>query len=67
MGPELDLDELVNYPGGSLGYTDAKVLEHLGYAAHFYGDRPSIDEETDYVTALQYGYPSRAGAIRYAT
>jgi ubiquinone biosynthesis protein COQ4 len=50
MGPELDLDELANYPRGSLGYTYAMVLEHLGYAAHFYGDRPSIVEETDYVT-----------------
>ncbi len=50
MGPELDLDALVKYPRGSLGYTYAKVMKHLGYAAHFYGDRPSIDEETDYVT-----------------
>lgn len=50
MGPELDLDELVKYPRGSLGYTYAKVMKRLGYAAHFYPDRPSIDEETDYVT-----------------
>lgn len=50
LGPELDLDSLVTYPGGSLGYTYAKVMKHLGYAAHFYGDRPSIEEETDYVT-----------------
>jgi ubiquinone biosynthesis protein Coq4 len=50
MGPELDLDVLVNYPPGSLGYTYARVMKYLGYSAHFYGDRPSIDEETDYVT-----------------
>jgi len=50
LGPELNLDELVNYPRGSLGYTYAKVMKHLGYAAHFYTDRPSIEEETDYVT-----------------
>jgi ubiquinone biosynthesis protein COQ4 len=50
MGPELNLDELVNYPRGSLGYTYAKVMKHLGYAAHFYRDHPSIKEETDYVT-----------------
>jgi len=25
-------------------------MKHLGYAAHFYGDRPSISEGTDYVT-----------------
>jgi ubiquinone biosynthesis protein COQ4 len=50
MGPELNLDELVTYPQGSLGYVYAKVMKHLGYAAHFYGDRPSIEEETDYVT-----------------
>lgn len=50
MGPELDLDELVKYPRGSLGYTYAKVMKHLGYAPHFYGDRPSIAEDTDYAT-----------------
>jgi ubiquinone biosynthesis protein COQ4 len=50
MGPELNLDELVTYPRDSLGYVYAKVMKRLGYAAHFYGDRPSIDEETDYVT-----------------
>jgi ubiquinone biosynthesis protein Coq4 len=49
MGPELNLDELATYPRGSLGYTYAKVMKHLGYAAHFYTDRPSIDEEPDYV------------------
>jgi ubiquinone biosynthesis protein Coq4 len=50
MGPELDLDELVKYPRGSLGYTYAKVLKHLGFRAHFYADRPSLDEDTDYAT-----------------
>ncbi len=50
MGPELDLGELVKYPRGSLGYTYAKVMKHLGYTPHFYGDRPSIDEDTDYAT-----------------
>jgi ubiquinone biosynthesis protein Coq4 len=50
MGPEFDLDELAEYPRGSLGYTYARVMKHLGYEAHFYGDRPSIEEETDYVT-----------------
>jgi ubiquinone biosynthesis protein Coq4 len=50
MGPEMDLDKLLSCPRGSLGYTYAKVMKHLGYAAHFYGDRPSIDAETDYVT-----------------
>ena len=50
MGPELDLDALVQYPRGSLGYTYAKVLKHLGYKAHFYADRPSLDEDTDYAT-----------------
>jgi len=50
LGPELDLDQLLTYPRGSLGYTYAKVMKRLGYAAHFYGDRPSIAEETDFVT-----------------
>ena len=49
-GARLDLDELVKYPRGSLGYTYAKVMRHLGYTPHFYGDRPSIDEDTDYAT-----------------
>ena len=38
MGPELDLDKLIMYPRGSLGYTYTKVMKHLGYTAHFYGD-----------------------------
>jgi ubiquinone biosynthesis protein COQ4 len=50
MGPELDLEELVKYPRGSLGYTYAKVMKRLGYAPHFYVDRPSLDEDTDYAT-----------------
>jgi ubiquinone biosynthesis protein COQ4 len=25
-------------------------MKHLGYTPHFYGDRPSIDEDTDYAT-----------------
>ncbi len=28
----------------------ACIMKYLGYAADFYGDRPSIAEETDYVT-----------------
>jgi ubiquinone biosynthesis protein COQ4 len=50
MGQELKLEKLITYPRGSLGYTYAKVMKHLGFDPHFYGDRPSIDEETDYVT-----------------
>jgi ubiquinone biosynthesis protein COQ4 len=50
MGPELNLDELVKYPRGSLGYTYAKVMKRLGFTPHFYADRPSIDEDTDYAT-----------------
>jgi ubiquinone biosynthesis protein Coq4 len=50
LGPELDLDKLISCPRGSLGYTYAKVMKHLGYEAHFYGDRPSVAEETDWVT-----------------
>jgi ubiquinone biosynthesis protein Coq4 len=50
MGPELNLDELAAYPRDSLGETYARVMKRLGYSAHFYTDRPSLDEETDYVT-----------------
>ena len=78
-GPELDLDELVKYPRGSLGYTYAKVMKHLGYTPHFYGDRPSIDEDTDYTTMrgrkthdfhshrdrLLHDRPGRAGGDRH--
>ncbi len=42
LGPELDLDKLIAYPRGSLGYTYAKVMKHLGYIPHVYGDRPSL-------------------------
>ena len=41
MGPELDLEKLSACPRGSLGYTYAKVMTYLGYAPHFYADRPS--------------------------
>ena len=50
IGPELDLDELVKYPRGSLGYTYAKVLKHVGFTAHFYAGRPSLHDHTDYAT-----------------
>jgi hypothetical protein len=36
------IERMKAYPSGSLGYTYAKVMKHLGYAVHFYGDRPSI-------------------------
>ena len=50
MGPELDLEKLISCPRGSLGYTYAKVMKHLDYMPHFYADRASVEEETDWVT-----------------
>lgn len=50
LGPELDLEALATYPRGSLGYTYARVMKRLGYDPHFYADRSSIEEETDYIT-----------------
>ena len=51
LGPELNLDALVQYPCGSFGgYIHTKVLKKLGDAPHLYTDRKSVDAETDYVT-----------------
>src|SRR5215468_5780637 len=51
LGPELDLDALVQYPCGSFGgYIHTKFLKKLGDAPHLYTERESVDAETDYVT-----------------
>ncbi|MGI0055983.1 MAG: Coq4 family protein [Nitrosarchaeum sp.] len=48
--PEWNLVEMLKLPKNSLGWTYAKVMSTLGYDPHFYRDRKSIEEETDYVT-----------------
>ena len=50
MGPEYNLDELLKQPKDSFGYTYAKMMTLKGFAPHFYRDRPSVDDERDYVT-----------------
>ena len=50
MGPEYNLDELLKQPKDSFGYTYAKVMTLKGFTPHFYRDRPSVDDERDYVT-----------------
>lgn len=50
MGPEYDLDKLSKLPKNTLGYTYAKIMTTLGLKPHFYRDRPSLDDESDYVT-----------------
>ena len=50
MGPEYDFDELINLPNNTLGYTYAKLMNTMGFQAHFYRDRPSVEDESDYVT-----------------
>ena len=50
MGPEYDIDELLNQPKDSFGYTYAKMMTLKGFSPHFYRDRPSVDDESDYVT-----------------
>jgi ubiquinone biosynthesis protein COQ4 len=50
MGPEYNLDELLKQPKESFGYTYAKMMTLKGFTPHFYRDRPSVDDERDYVT-----------------
>ncbi len=48
--PEWNIEEMLKLPKNSLGWTYAKLMSTLGYDPHFYTDRKSVDEETDYVT-----------------
>lgn len=50
MGPEYDLNKLSKLPKNTLGYTYAKIMTTLGLKPHFYRDRQSLDDESDYVT-----------------
>jgi ubiquinone biosynthesis protein COQ4 len=48
MGPDVDLDQLLQMPPGSLGYTYAKIMKSLNYNPEFY--RPTeIKTDADYV------------------
>ena len=49
MGPELIIDDLLKLPKDSLGYTYAKVMSVYGFNPHFYRDRASVEDESDYV------------------
>jgi len=44
---EYDLDELIQYPVGTLGHVYAKLLRTQGFNPHFYRDRP-IRTDADY-------------------
>lgn len=48
--PEWNLDKMLKLPKNSLGWTYAKLMSTLGYVPHFYRERKSIEEESDYVT-----------------
>ncbi|MBV9390081.1 MAG: hypothetical protein JOZ78_26960 [Chroococcidiopsidaceae cyanobacterium CP_BM_ER_R8_30] len=48
LGPEVDLDALLQLPPGSLGYTYAIVLKTLGYDPNFYRRR-EIKTDEDWV------------------
>jgi ubiquinone biosynthesis protein COQ4 len=50
MGPEYDLNKLSKLPKNTLGYTYAKIMTTLGLKPHFYRDRQSLDDESDYIT-----------------
>lgn len=50
MGPEYDLDKLSKLPKETLGYTYAKIMNTMSFKPHFYRDRVSLDDESDYVT-----------------
>lgn len=49
MGPEIDLDALLQLPAGTLGHTYATVLTALGYDPNFYRRR-EIKADEDWVT-----------------
>lgn len=48
LGPEYDLDKMLQMPEGSLGWTYARVMSALGYEPHFYRLR-NIEKDADYV------------------
>ena len=48
LGPEFNLDTLLQYPKGSLGWTYAKVLSTLHYDPEFYRKR-EIKPDVDYI------------------
>lgn len=48
--PEWNIAAMLKLPKHSLGWTYAKIMSTLGYDPHFYTNRKSIEEETDYVT-----------------
>jgi ubiquinone biosynthesis protein COQ4 len=49
LGPELNLETLLQYPKDSLGWTYAKVLSTLNYDPDFYRKR-EIKTDVDYIT-----------------
>ncbi len=49
MGPEFDLEALLQLPVGSLGWTYARVLKAMSYDPQFYRIR-DIQSDTDYIT-----------------
>jgi ubiquinone biosynthesis protein Coq4 len=50
IGPEYNLEEMLELPANTLGYTYAKLMSTKKLHPHFYRDRKSIGSETDYVT-----------------
>lgn len=48
--PEWNIDEMLKLPKNSLGWTYARLMSTLGYNTHFYRDRKSVEEESDYIT-----------------
>uniref|UniRef100_UPI002612665C Coq4 family protein n=1 Tax=Acaryochloris sp. IP29b_bin.137 TaxID=2969217 RepID=UPI002612665C len=48
LGPEYDLDKMLQMPEGSLGWTYARVMSALGYEPHFYRLR-NMETDADYV------------------
>jgi ubiquinone biosynthesis protein COQ4 len=49
-GKSFDLEAMLNMPKDSLGWTYAKVMTAQGLDPQFYRLRPSLEQETDYVT-----------------
>jgi ubiquinone biosynthesis protein Coq4 len=45
--PDYDLDQLIEYPVGTLAHNYAKLMKAQGFSPHFYRDRP-IKTDVDY-------------------
>ncbi len=62
--PDFDLDQLIQYPVGTLAHTYAKLLRTQGFNPHFYRDRPVKTDDAISVSASSTGECCRARSCR---